>query len=191
MPEFFDWTPERVQFLREHYKTLGRAEIARRWGVKPICIGRKAHRMGITEPAADRNPVRFDWTPERLAALKAGYAEHGGHYFAELWGMTDAAVHQRAYRMGLSDRSNIGRPGKTKRFPSKPNPAQYLVGKRGDALEIVETVAKRKSPRRQCAWRDVGNRFLGKGKPCGNPAEPGSMWCGCCQRKVDALRRAA
>lgn len=193
MSKPFEWTPARVQFIRENYAKLGRSKIAEMWGVKPIVIGRKAHYLGITEPAADRANVRFDWTPERLAILKTEYMTRTAEEFAEMWGMTAAAVTQRAYRMGLSNRKHCGRPGHSKR-PMRSNgaPMSY-VGKRGDALEIVETVSKRRAQPRKCAWREpgtAGNRFQFS-KACLEPAERGSMWCRCCQAKVDKIREAA
>jgi hypothetical protein len=202
----FDWTPDRVAFLRANYDSLGRMEIAKRWGVEAIVIGRKAFALGICTPASDRVNHRYDWTPERLRTLRAEYAEKGAAHFAELWGMTLGTVTQRAYRMGLTKGNKPGpRPGmsvaKLDRGPRADMRRQQVAkiirsmeahtGKRGDAQEIADRIAARKAPDRTCAWRDVGNGFLQKGKPCKRLAVPGRMWCECCQAKVDAVRAAA
>jgi hypothetical protein len=224
----FDWTLERVQFLKANYHSIGRTGIAELWGVAPIVIGRKAHAMGISEPrgalqakahaerrmmeriarprASDRANHRYDWTPERLAKLKAEYADKGAAHFAELWGMTQGTITQRAHRMGLTRGQKGGpRPGmsiaRLDRDPGYQQRRQQVrqittqmeahVGKRGDAQEIADRIAARKAPDRLCAWREVGNGFLRSGKPCGKLAVPGRMWCECCQARVDALKAVA
>jgi hypothetical protein len=196
----FDWTPDRVAFLRANYDSLGRMEIAKRWGVEAIVIGRKAFALGICARASDRTNHRYDWTPDRLRTLRAEYAEKGAAHFAELWGMTLGTVTQRAYRMGLTKGNKAGpRPGmsvaKLDRGPRADMRRQQVaklirqmeapMGKRGDGLEIVETVSARIAKPRQCSW------IMPKGRRCLEMAVRGRMWCPCCQAKVDALRSEA
>jgi Zn-dependent peptidase ImmA (M78 family) len=201
----FDWTPDRVAFLRANYDALGRMEIAKRWGVAAIVIGRKAFALGICTPASDRANHRFLFTPERLRTLRAEYAEKGAAHFAEQWGMTLGAVTQRAYRMGLTKGNKTGpraglqaKADRGARADMRRQQVAKIIrsmeahtGKRGDAQEIADRIAARKAPDRTCAWRDVGNGFLQKGKPCKRLAVPGRMWCAECQAKVDAVRAAA
>jgi hypothetical protein len=139
---------------------------------------------------------RFDWTKKRLDTLRAEYAEKGAKYFAEMWGMTTAAVAGRASRMGLKyvglwkqtePANDVGARAQMRRqqVAKIVRQMEAPIGKRGDSLEIVETVSARIAKPRQCSW------IMPKGRRCMQMAVPGRMWCPCCQAKVDALRNEA
>ncbi len=102
-PNIRAWTPEEDAFLREHYGTMTRREIAEAIGRTVPLVGWRAAKLGLTREFRDMDKVR-SWTPLDDAQLRMLAGELTYDQIAERMNRTRAAVMGRATRLGITGR---------------------------------------------------------------------------------------
>ena len=91
-------TPEQKTFLREHFATMEKRELARQLGISLPVLYKNAHAMGVELPGP-ANKIHL--TPEQLDYLIRRYKDRENEYLAFKLGISEATLHRLARRFGL------------------------------------------------------------------------------------------
>lgn len=92
------WTPEEIQYLREHYPTGCRNEIAKALGVTPQQVKSAASNYKIKRAPGYGHKK---WLPEEIEYLRKNYATGNIDEIISRLGATKLAVYQQARILGL------------------------------------------------------------------------------------------
>lgn len=108
-PNIRPWTEQEDTYLRAHYQTKSRREIAEAIGRTIPLVGWRAAKLGLTKDSRNADNVR-SWTAEEDAMLRRLLSETATYdAIADYLGRTRASVVGRAARLGLRRRTRSKR----------------------------------------------------------------------------------
>lgn len=96
------WTKAEIEYIKEHCRTKGRAEIARALGRTKPAIQNRVARLGlVAQPGAKKMP---DWCPKEIQHIKDNYQKLTADEIGQAIGRSKRAVQTKVLHLGLRKR---------------------------------------------------------------------------------------
>jgi len=114
------WSKKEEDFLKKHYRTMGREKLAKRFSVSPDAVRLKGKSLGLVRKEARPKKVRKEkkkvvsavskrWTLKEEHYLKKHYVTKTNVELAERLKTTSKSVEKKLWRMGLKRKKKVSK----------------------------------------------------------------------------------